>query len=253
MASLDSAHLKVKWAYQHLRTYESAALRYFDQNPGEVVSDTESDPNGRVLIHFKARIPVPDDVSLIIGDAIQNLRSALDYLVWELVCVSGNQPTDKNMFPICDSPESFDEQCRRHRLDGVPIDAIAEIKALQPYHYGDKKTGAPIRVIDDFCNINKHRRILITVLAAHASHTEFISTESGRSFQQILSPRYDGAELAVGPIPSREGEKVEVKGGAAFFVTFNEGAAKGIEVSTVVNQLWHFVDKIVFPKFERFF
>jgi hypothetical protein len=35
---------------------------------------------------------VPDDISPIIGDAIHNLRTALDYLMWQLVESGGGVP-----------------------------------------------------------------------------------------------------------------------------------------------------------------
>ena len=253
MASLKPALQKIGRAYLHLKVCEAECIRYFEQNPGEVVGDCDSDPNGRVVLNFKTRVPVPDDIPMIIGDALQNLRSTLDYLVWELVLAANKQPTKNHMFPICDTPDLFKQQLGRDRLDGIFPEAIAEIERLQPYHYGIKKELAPIRVLDDFTNINKHRRILLTTLAAHSSHTEFISSASGHIVQDTLSPRYDGAEIAVGPIPSADGEQMEVKGKAIVFLTFNEGAAKGIEVSICLNQLWHFVDKIVVPKFARFF
>ena len=238
----------------HLKVCEAEAIRYFAQQPGEVVTDTDSDPNGRILLNFRAKIPVPDDISMIIGDALQNLRSSLDYLVWELVLSANKQPGHGHMFPICDTPDAFEQAIKRGRLDNVPDEAIAEIKGLQPYHHpADKRAGTPIRVIDDFTNINKHRRLLITVPAAYASKAKFKSSVVGETVQTTLGPRYDGAELGVSPKPSSPDETMEVEGHAIFFITFNEGAAKGIEISSCMNQLWHFVDKFVIPKFERFF
>ena len=252
MASLDSVKQKVIRAAKHLKSLEGVAVEYFNGNPGDVVAEEEAN-SGRLILRFVARTPVPTSVPLIIGDALQNLRSSLDYLVWELVLAANNNPTKKNMFPICSSNNAFKDQLAKGRLNGIAPDALTEIEALQPYHYGQKCESAPIRVIDSFCNINKHRRVLLTVLAAHAAHTEFVSSESGSSAQQILSPRYHDAEIAVGPVPAKVGETVEVKGNLISFITFDEGAAKGLDVSSCLNHLWHFVDKVVVPKFERFF
>jgi hypothetical protein len=251
MVSLDSVKQKIVWAHKHLKALEDESLRYFSLNPGEVV--TEEEPHsGRIRLRFKEKISVPPEIPLIIGDVVQNLRSSLDYLVWELVLAAKNQPSEKNMFPICDTLEAFDEQLKRHRLDGVPPEAIGEIKALQPYHYGQKVETAPIRALETFASINKHRRILLTVLATLHSKTEFIGTQSGHSVQSTLTPRYDGAEIAIGPEPIL-GDKMEVKGKTFIFITFNERPAEGIEVSTCLIQLWKFVEDFVFPKFTRFF
>ena len=195
---------------------------------------------------------MPAAIPLIIGDALQNLRSALDYLVWELVLAANNNPTEKHMFPICDSLDAFEQQIGRHRLDGIAPEAIAEIRGLQPYHQGQGKEKTCLRVLDTFTNINKHRRVLIAVLAAHHSRTEFIGTESGHSIQATMTPRYDQAEIAIGPAPIL-GDEMEVKGDALFFITFNERPGEGYIISTLLNQLWHFVNDFALPKFERFF
>ena len=127
------------------------------------------------------------------------------------------------------------------------------IENLQPYHYGQKCESAPIRVLDAFCNVNKHRRVLLTVLAAHIARTQITSSESGISVQEIVTPRFHNAEIAVGPMPVKTGETVEMKGDLISFVTFDEGAAKGMDISGVMNHLWLYVDRFLIPSFEKFF
>lgn len=252
MASLDSVRQKIVRAKEHLQALEGEALRYFASQPGEVVAEEEPETY-RIVLKFNAKTPVPTSVPLILGDCIQNLRSSLDYLVWELVLAANETPDIKNMFPICSTQGAFQSQIARHRLRGVAADAVEEIERLQPYHYGQKWETSPIQVLDTFCNINKHRRLLLTVLAAHAARTEFLSSESGHHVHSTLTPSYDGAEVAVSPKPSRAGEIMEVKGKCFLFITFDERPAKGIEVSSCLFQLWNFVDKVVVSKFERFF
>ena len=251
MASLDSVKNKVIWANKHLKALEYESVRYFSRDPGQVVSERETH-SGRILLRFREKIPVSPEIPLIIGDVFQNLRSSLDYLVWELVLAAKNQPGKDHMFPICDSLEAFEQQVKRGRLDGIAPEAIAEIKALQPYHYGLKKEKAPIRVLDTFTNINKHRRILLTVLAAHHAHTEFTGSQTGHTIQSSLTPRYNNAEIAIGPEPIL-GDELEVQGNVILLITFNEPPAEGHEVSGMLGQLWHFVDKFLVPRFERFF
>src|SRR5260370_25794374 len=181
MASFESVRQKVSWAYKHLQSYDSELIRYFNAEPGKIVADTESDPQGRVRIVFKEVVAVPPEIALTIGDGVQNLRSALDYLVCELVRTTNNEPTIRHMFPICDSEDAFEAQCRGHRLDWVPPEAIAQIKVFQPYHYGDKRASAPIRVLDDLCNINNHQRICFAVLSVSSSETQFTSDAHGAS------------------------------------------------------------------------
>jgi hypothetical protein len=44
-----------------------------------------------------------DDAALIIGDALHNLRSALDLMYYQLVVSGGGTPTDWTHFPIEDT------------------------------------------------------------------------------------------------------------------------------------------------------
>jgi hypothetical protein len=248
---MDAVRQKIARSAEHLKAATQEIQKYIDEKPGDVVGEPEPNSN-RPVLKFVAK-PVPDLIPVIIGDAIQNLRSALDYLVWELVIAANGSPGDKHMFPISDTLDSFNNQITRGRLDGLPADAITKIQGLQPYHLGKDAEQHLLRVLDTLCNINKHRRIVVLAPAAHYSRTEITSSISGISVQTTLTPRYDSAEIAVGPAPTVVGEEVEMKGNANYFVTFNEGITKGIEISQCVNQLWRFVDKEVVPRFEKFF
>ena len=81
------------------------------------------------------------------------------------------------MFPICTTPEAFDQQLARHRLDGVAIDAIAEIKALQPYRCGQDAGESVLAVIDNLCNVDQHRRVIMTMFRGGPAPGDFTTTE----------------------------------------------------------------------------
>jgi hypothetical protein len=187
MASLDSVKQKLLWARDHLNSLETEGKRYFADEPGKMVPEQEQN-TGRLILKFDARTPIPTRIPFMVGDTLQNLRSALDYLVWELVLAANNVPTYKNMFPICDTLRTFESQLKRGRLDRVSADATAEIERLQPYHSGQPVENHPLIVLDLFCNITKHRRVLLTRLTAAQSKTEIIGSESGHSIQQTTSP-----------------------------------------------------------------
>ena len=249
---MDAVRQKIARSAEHFKAAEAEIQRYFDDKPGHVETETESNTN-RIVVRFVVDKPVPPSFCIAVGDGLQNLRSSLDYLIWELVLAANGSPGYKNMFPICDTRESFNDQITRKRLVGVPPDAVTEIEGLQPYHNGQLVEHHLLRVLDSLCNINKHRRIILIAPAVHFSQTEFISSETGASVQTTLSPRYHGAEIAVSPSAFILGEEVEVKGDAAFFVTFNEGVTKDIEWSICVNQIWRSVYDTVLPKFDKFF
>src|SRR5258706_982604 len=107
MASLDSVILKIARAEEHRKAVETEIIRYFNGKPCEAV--TEFDDNaGRFRIIYHVKVPVPNSIPLIVGDCLQNLRTALDYLAWELVLFAGNNPTKQTAFPVCESESVFD-------------------------------------------------------------------------------------------------------------------------------------------------
>jgi hypothetical protein len=239
----------------HLKEFQSEIAEYFKANPGKVVQEPGGNPDEFVGT-FQASGPIPGRLPIIIGDCLQNLRSALDYLVWELVLAAKNEPGRHNMFPVCCTPETFDQQVKRNRLKGVASEAIAEIQSLQPYHCGQDFDKSMLWVIDDLCNINKHRRVLITNLVGGPSDIQ-LHTINGELFGYVdFASIRRNAKIGPFPIvdgPQGRGVKVDVNPNITFYLAFDEGSTQNMDVGFVVSHLLKFVTLTVLPKFERFF
>lgn len=253
MTSLNSVEFKIFRATQHFESLKSELEGYFQSNPGKMVRQPHSCENEGIF-RFVSNGPIPARFGLIVGDVLQNLRSSLDYLVWELVRAANNEPTNKNMFPICSTVESFNHQIKRHRLDGVSPDAIAEIKSLQPYHLGRDFSKSILWALDELTNINKHRRILLTSLMATTVPKESFVVQDGQVWvHQPAGPvRVFDSNTQFGPFPIIDG-KVRVDTQIAAAIAFDEGPAKGMEVSFCAGYWSYFVLKTILPRFERFF
>ena len=97
MASLERVRLKLWNAQRHFQTMNAAIREYYETDPVKREKHpnwTESNP----LFNFLDPDPVPEQISLIAGDCLQNLRSSLDYLVWELVEAAGTEPSKRTHF-----------------------------------------------------------------------------------------------------------------------------------------------------------
>ncbi len=80
--------------------------------------------------------------SVVVGDVIHNLRSALDHLAWQLVILDGGQPNDSTQFPIYESATNAGGNPRNVTIqpgirDQRIIDALI---AAQPFDRG-RSTG----------------------------------------------------------------------------------------------------------------
>jgi hypothetical protein len=240
---------KIFRAIFHGKCIEPELVRYFKSNPGAMVREPDSTLDAPTFV-FRPKGDVPALIRFIIGDCLQNLRSSLDYLVWELVLANNNDPGKYNMFPICDTPAAFKkERDKRDRLLGVHPDAITLIEALQPYHLGKDREKSILWVLNELTNFNKHRRVLLTALRAARSNIDVVNID-GELWGSGSIPTFDG-DAKIGP-PSSPAE-MQMNTQLLACVTFDEGSAKGMEITLCLDEWLKYVLNSVVPNFEQFF
>jgi len=104
--------------------------------------------------------PPPDEWPLLAGKAIQNLRSALDHLVY-----AASRGRSGTQFPIFTDPGRFEAEKAR-MLPGVPATVRAAIENAQPYRTAPRAPGrAMLEQLRWLSNLDKHRT-LATVASA---------------------------------------------------------------------------------------
>ena len=91
---------------------------------------------------------------VLVGEIFYNLRSSLDYLIYELARHDSGRAQMDTQFPICDCARDFSNQKKR-RLKGVSDEHIAAIERLQPFN-GCAWTGQ----FRDHSNADKHRELV---------------------------------------------------------------------------------------------
>jgi hypothetical protein len=108
-----------------------------------------------------ARFP-PDEVwGPIIGDAVHNLRSALDHLAWQLAVPSARATTPRRIeFPIFLDDPATDREIRgalTKKLNCLRPESQAIIDGAQPYKTGDRHH--PLWLLQTLWNTDKHRTL----------------------------------------------------------------------------------------------
>jgi hypothetical protein len=106
------------------------------------------EPSPPIVFPASMRIPI------LIGEVCYNLRSALDYLVFELAKYDSGSPQKQTQFPIECSEKNFRER-RKKSLKGINDDHVARIEALQPYK-GCNWT----KTLKDISKPDKHRELI---------------------------------------------------------------------------------------------
>ncbi len=117
-------------------------------------------------------LPQPDiRFSIIAGDLIHNLRSALDHLVYQLVLREGQQPSHWNEFPIYESKQRFLEEVKVRKsrpecsfLYGITVDGDAWtiIEKAQPYTSPNPRTDI-LGIIGRLSILDKHRTLCVQI------------------------------------------------------------------------------------------
>lgn len=162
----NSVRLKIDWAEKHLDALDAEIDRWSSgpRNPRRLKRIHDGVPPTDFRAQFRFDPPIPDTVPMIIGDAVHNLRSALDHLACALAELE--IPTDSETghsgieFPIYISEDKFNKSGAA-KIKKLATAAKDEIKSLQPYNAGDNARLQYLWALHQLDIIDKHRRISV--------------------------------------------------------------------------------------------
>lgn len=257
--SSQSSHdfiYKVNWAGKKLEDLNKAVLAWFDGNE-HFSHNVEPDPDnsGQFLLKVSAdEIPIAP-CSLVIGDIVQNLRSALDHLVYELAAAHTNLLTDKeerdSQFPIIgdeslkgdtgNGPVVWKKNALPRQLKCISPSAQSIIEGLQPYQLGTSFRNHPLWRLVELSNIDKHR--MLHVSAAYAASyavrgchvTGVFTNEPG-----IVAKNTVVARLGITqPLDSDKSVNDCVTPNMA--IAFSDGSLKGKNVIEILSEILNYI------------
>jgi hypothetical protein len=158
---LESSHLKLRRAVEHLKQTEAETQLFVDSNPYVPVVTYDFDTGDHaVLVRVLGEPPLR--LGLLAGDTLHNIRSALDHLIYQLAGLDPETPRgEKTQYPIFDLRDKFDQHAGPY-LEGVPKAYQALIREAQPYKPRYALLG-PLARLD---NRDKHR--IVEPLASSA-------------------------------------------------------------------------------------
>ena len=139
---LDTAwRLKLAHAARHIDQLAKVCNAYRAQDPQHVDPEPTDQP-GRTAYRLYVDVPIPVDISLIAGDVLHNLRSALNTLAFALVVndIDRELTADEEKqcgFPICGGPKPFEDffEKNRHRRPSVTQRVRDALRTEQPFTY----------------------------------------------------------------------------------------------------------------------
>lgn len=149
--------------------------------------------SGEYTLRVRLWKPLPMELSLIVGDFAQNLRAALDHLVWQLVLVNGRRPRRENFFPIFDyrpRPGSRQEKRWNAAIKGLSDNMVTFIDSCQPYARRDEGPHL-LMALRNLSNQDKHR----VIVSSHGA-----IKKPGEGFTFAVESRHDVGEIRDGEL-----------------------------------------------------
>lgn len=161
-ASLEPVYMKVGRAREHLEALERSVndLMRSDAEDINAAGGVDGHFDGKEGVFVvKTRVPdtPPTELSLPLGDCLQNLRSALDHLVWQLTLANNRTPNRATAFPIF-REEPADRNKLLDPMRKIHPDAQAIIEEIQPFKNGEGDAADTfLWVLHELNNVDKHR------------------------------------------------------------------------------------------------
>ena len=161
MNAINIPRLKLKRAEEHLQELEAALTSFDKLNPCMLIKDVY--PNDRRQL-FRARFAIepPPILGIIAGDAVHNMRSALDWLVCQLSLLNGANTLQGVEFPIFeDIPSGRLKQSFEYKIRFLPDEAKQAAEVLQPYHTGHRAELQRLWILQQLDITDKHRGLIV--------------------------------------------------------------------------------------------
>jgi hypothetical protein len=146
-----------------------------------------------------SRLPVfSTEVSLLIGEVVHNLRSALDHLAWHLIPPArieqlSGRAAEVVYFPMARNRRGYLASISQ-RLPGTSNDQRNVIERYQPYHRSE--AGRAMRTLRTLSNTDKHRFIVPALYFPLRFRFE-LKYESAQQIEHVIRLR-PGTEMKLG-------------------------------------------------------
>lgn len=224
----DAPLQKLNWG--HKRAHEfGVAIREHDKAYPLIQKRTAT------TVIFERERSYPPELALILGDAIHNIRTALDLLAADLACL--NKMSAKNVyFPFALNDAKLKEQIKIKNFDRAGPKAVKLLHEIGPHHEGNKA----LRGLHDLDIMDKHRLIL-PVLHFFGASKVHLSGPDGELVVDIQGAG-DGFSITAKPEDDVRMESLQ------FAVLFDETAPKvflGKEIFQTLESLVQNVGSII--------
>jgi hypothetical protein len=227
VADLAGVRAKLRRADEHRRVYDELFESYLETHPYSILFEFDPESGWHVFRWVVVNEPPLEELSLIFCDILGNLRSALDYLVWQLVLHGGRKPGRQTGFPIVKRERDWDVQ-GASALKGVGPEWAELIEAMQPFQRPERPELHPLAILEHVNNLTKHRFLPAAVLTVEnfgylINIADVPEGERFESQDHLDRPVENGGEVARFRTESRLPVAVQIADNPRFRLSFKDG------------------------------
>jgi hypothetical protein len=191
--NLSASDAKVARARVHLETLQQEIPVAIARRKPYTPRLSGINPNSGWCTLFLSSTNGPEHgLAVIVGELVHDLRCAVDYIIPELVRVSGATLGTQHQFPIYTSQVHYGEKVGTAAIAnprgplGEINHGLKEIFDLQPFHKQPDPEGHRLALVQQFSNADKHR-IISAVAPVPQAFSGMI--EEGEVLEEWKSPK----------------------------------------------------------------
>lgn len=184
-------------------------------------------PGGVELRLGRISDPPRKEWSLVIGDCVQNFRSALDHMVWQLAPQKARRDAPTSLeFPIFLDPLRYNAAAPT-RIASLPAAAQRIIESVQPFNR-DEPIKDPLWQLHTLSNIDKHRRLHVGDVSLEAVTLSVRGTRMNEQWRAAPPAVRARSGMAIARVTEAEVRKfgepgrIQVQPGAVLTIAFDE-------------------------------
>lgn len=236
--------LKLERARHHIRHLEQIAREHIALN----VKAMARQPNPKKWRRRGVGSAPPLHTPTILGDAIHNLRSALDHAYCALVISNGNTINNRTSFPFYPNKDkSLEHLYKNGKLrDDSPSDNAINfiLDEIRPF----RDDGSDLYQLHKLDIDDKHKVLVGTLAYVHEAHYEIMDNQ-GKSLANIYGPTIIVPHefQNSGPISLEPGQwlKLHDNPKEVFDIRFDRGTFEGESVVSKINEVYDITKKAI--------
>lgn len=160
MAQLGNARLKLERAKHHINDIERQWASFRRSGRGVIIMDNPQ--TGYRGVFVESDETLQRSIGLSIGDAVHNLHSALDHIIWALVSPHNPPTPERVQFPFATSPNGLVGSIANRQVQLAGPELVKAVNEVEPYPGGK---GDDLVLLHNLDILDKHRVISATLCA----------------------------------------------------------------------------------------